>query len=168
MTFLTGIYYRIALLYAMDTKTRLQHLYPDQGQTVYDYIGLAILCSLLVLPTTITDRCFSQWQQAWEMLKQRQSKISRLAWKPCKWDSQLVENGDKCSVCLCSLELNSLERCSRVSGYMYSEQFEIRYKFHEANISRKYPEYDPTCKNEGGELMKIDSEEKQQYAEKFL
>lgn len=67
-------------------------------------LGISGLILLVLSPGYF----YSQWHQAWEMLKQRQSKISRLAWKPCKWDSQLVENGDKCSVCLCSLELNSL------------------------------------------------------------
>ncbi|XP_052065294.1 RING finger protein 145-like [Mytilus californianus] len=70
--------------------------------------SITLSISGLILLVLSPGYFYSQWQQAWEMLKQRQSKISRLAWRPCKWDSRLVANDDKCSVCLCPLPLNSL------------------------------------------------------------
>ena len=61
-----------------------------------------------------------------------------------------------------------LERCSRESGYVYSKIFNSCYKLHPENASLSYADYSPICGNEGGELMKIDSEKKQQHIADFL
>ncbi|CAG2208817.1 unnamed protein product [Mytilus edulis] len=60
------------------------------------------------------------------------------------------------------------ERCYRESGYVYSKIFNSCYKLHPENISLSYADYSPICGNEGGELMKIDSEKKQQHIVDFL
>ena len=61
-----------------------------------------------------------------------------------------------------------LERCPRVTGYVYIGQLDSCFKLHLPNSSLKYPDYNRICTDEGGELMKIDSDEKQQFAAKFL
>ncbi|VDI47360.1 Hypothetical predicted protein [Mytilus galloprovincialis] len=60
------------------------------------------------------------------------------------------------------------ERCPRESGYVYSKIFHSCYKFHKKNSSLSYDDYSTICENEGGELMKIDSEKKQQHIADFL
>ena len=61
-----------------------------------------------------------------------------------------------------------LERCPRVTGYVYIGQLDSCFKLHLPNSSLRYPDYNRICTDEGGELMKIDSDEKQQFAAKFL
>ncbi|CAG2190759.1 unnamed protein product [Mytilus edulis] len=60
------------------------------------------------------------------------------------------------------------ERCPRKSGYVYSKIFHSCYKLHMQNNSLLYIDYNPICEGEGGELMKIDSDKKQQHVADFL
>ena len=63
---------------------------------------------------------------------------------------------------------NFVERCPDVTGYVFSKAFNSCYKVHVYDTTLRYDDYSQICKSEGGELMKIDSDEKQQHIVIFL
>ncbi|XP_063399501.1 low affinity immunoglobulin epsilon Fc receptor-like [Mytilus trossulus] len=60
------------------------------------------------------------------------------------------------------------ERCPDVTGYVFSKAFNSCYKVHVYDTTLRYNNYSQICESEGGELMKIDTDEKQQHIVIFL
>ncbi|VDH93508.1 Hypothetical predicted protein [Mytilus galloprovincialis] len=59
-------------------------------------------------------------------------------------------------------------RCPDLAGYVFSKAFNSCYKVHSYDNTLIYDNYSQICELEGGELMKIDSDEKQQHIVTFL
>ncbi|CAC5388380.1 CHODL [Mytilus coruscus] len=55
------------------------------------------------------------------------------------------------------------ERCPEAIGYVFSKAFNSCYKVHLYNTTLVYSDYSQLCESEGGELMKIGSQEKQKH-----
>ncbi|CAG2253264.1 unnamed protein product [Mytilus edulis] len=58
--------------------------------------------------------------------------------------------------------------CPRKRGYVYSEMIKSCFRIHSPKLALQYTDFDTECVKDGAELMRIDSEEKQNLIATYL